>query len=896
MVGGGGLPEALRARTFLLLVWYHLLARTVRMLHARRAFLLVTCALVACRDAGEAYRNAALPPAVRARDLLGRMTAEEKFWQLFAIPDDTLLDLGRLRHGVYGLQVRPRAGAGAREVAERINQLQRHFVTGTRLGIPMLPFEEGLHGLAQGGATVFPQAIGLAATWDSALVARVAEATAREARTRGIRQVLSPVLNLATDVRWGRTEETFGEDPWLASRLGVAFVHAFERAGVVTTPKHFVANVGDGGRDSYPVDPSRRALEELHFPPFRTAVQQGGARSVMASYNSVDGVPATASRWLLTETLRGAWRFEGVVISDAGAVGGANVLHMTAPDYPTAAQHALDAGLDVILQTSADHAALFWPAFADGRIARAAIDSAVVRVLRLKFALGLFEDPYVDVARAEDSTMFAEHRALAREAAEASLVLLHDDGAILPLDPAVRSIAVVGPDAIESRLGGYSGPGRAPVSILDGVRRRAGDAVTVRHVPGPGRGPDAMQPIPAEAFGDGLDGEYFGNIGLEGTPVLTRRDRTVDFSWPFGGPDTALAYGWYSVRWQGTLTPRRSGPLQLAVEGNDGFRLFVDDRLVLDRWRKRSFSRAAVTVPAAQGRGLRLRLEYAEVSGAGRIRLLWNDGPPQDWAGEVRRAVDLARRSDVTIVAVGIEEGEFRDRASLRLPGRQPELLAALAATGRPVVVVVIAGSAVTMGGWGDRVGAVLQAWYPGDAGGDAIAAVLFGDRSPSGRLPFTVPVAEGQLPLSYFHKPTGRGDDYVDLTGRPLYSFGHGLAYTRFRYDALAVEPTTIAAGDRVTVRLRLRNEGVRTGTEVVQLYLRDEVASVARPVLMLAGSARVTLAVGEEREVTIPVAPRSFSLLDSSARPRTEPGRFVVLVGASSADLRLRGTVTVR
>jgi beta-glucosidase len=275
----------------------------------------------ACRNDSARYRNPRLSAAARARDLLRRMTPEEKFWQLFAIPDDTTLALDRLSHGVYGLQVRPAAGGGAHEVAARINTLQRYLVTKTRLGIPMIPFEEGLRGLAQGGATVFPQAIALAATWDSTIVASVAAATAAEARARGIRQVLSPVLNIASDVRWRRVEETYGEDPWLASRMGAAFVQAFERAGVVTTPKHFVANVGDGGRDSYPIEASERWLEELHFPPFRAAVA-AGARSVMASYNSVDGAPASASRWLLTDKLRKEWGFEGVVISDAGAVGG----------------------------------------------------------------------------------------------------------------------------------------------------------------------------------------------------------------------------------------------------------------------------------------------------------------------------------------------------------------------------------------------------------------------------------------------------------------------------------------------------------------------------------------------------------------------------------------------
>lgn len=857
--------------------------------------LLGAVGAMGCREGELPYKNAALAPEVRAADLLARMTAEEKFWQLFAMPDDTTLDLAKLQHGLYGLQVRPGPGGGGREVAARINTLQRFFVTRTRLGIPMIPWEEGLHGLAQGGATVFPQAIGLAATWDSALVARVAAATAREARARGIRQVLSPVLNLATDVRWGRVEETFGEDPWLASQLGVAFVHAFESAGVVTTPKHFVANVGDGGRDSYPVEASRRWLEELHFPPFRAAIAAGGARSVMASYNSLDGEPATANRWLLTDKLRGDWGFEGVVISDAGAVGGANVLHMTAPDYPTSAERAIAAGLDVILQTSVDHAALFRPAFLPGRLPPEAIDRAVTRVLRLKFALGLFEQPYVTFDSIGEARMLAEHRTLAGEAARSSLVLMHNDRGILPLDTTMRSLAVIGVDAAEPRLGGYSGPGNHPVSIRDGLASRLGGRTQVRYTPGPGRGTAEFVAVPSSALGEGMRGEYFANIALAGRPTVTRTDATIDFSWPFGGPDTALAYGWYSARWTGTLQPPASGTLRLGVEGNDGYRLYVDDRLVIDRWGKRGASLTSAPLTVVAGRGVAIRVEYFENSGAGRVRLVWDHGTSRDWRGEIANAVAAARASDAAVVVVGIEEGEFRDRASLRLPGHQEALVQAVAATGRPVTVVLIGGSAVTSADWGERVGAVVQAWYPGDAGGDAVAQVLVGDAPFAGRLPFTVPVAEGQLPLTYFHKPTGRGDDYLDLTGRPAYPFGHGTSSSEVEYDALVVAPSSPRAGERVVATVRVRNIGQRSAAEVVQLYLRDEIASVARPVLMLAGSALVRLAPQEAREVRIDLPPERFSLLDRQLQRVTEPGRFIVLVGRSSADLRLRAVVTL-
>src|SRR5688572_14825475 len=422
--------------------------------------LLVLC-LPAARAGSQApapYRNATLPIEARVGDLLGRMTLEEKFWQLFMIPgslDDSTHDYS---HGAFGLQISTSTG-GARGHAERINAIQRYFVERSRLRIPIIAFEEALHGLAREGATVFPQAIALAATWDTGLMDRVALASARETGSRGIRQVLSPVVNLATDVRWGRVEETYGEDPFLAARMAAAFVAPFERSGIITTPKHFVANVGEGGRDSYPIDLSPRLLEELHFPPFRSALM-AGARSVMTAYNSVDGSPASQNRVLLDSVLKGAWGFKGFVISDAAATGGAIVLHHTEASTATAARHALESGLDVIFQSSWEQHRSWLTAFRNSTISDSVINKAVARVLRAKFELGLFERPYAIPDSAAHWNGHAEHLALTREAARASLVLLRNEGQVLPLGSRYRSIAVIGTDAVEARLGGYSGPGK----------------------------------------------------------------------------------------------------------------------------------------------------------------------------------------------------------------------------------------------------------------------------------------------------------------------------------------------------------------------------------------------------------------------------------------------------
>ena len=826
----------------------------------------------------------------RVRDLVARMTIEEKFWQLYMIPG-TLED-GDYSKGIFGLQTR--SAPDARADAELHNSMQRYFVERTRLGIPMLPFEEAVHGLMRRGATVFPQAIGLAATWDSSLVGRVSTAIARETRSRGVRQVLSPVINIATDVRWGRVEETYGEDPHLTSVMARAFVRAFEREGIVTTPKHFVANVGDGGRDSYPIDVSARLLEELHFPPFRSAVRDAGARSVMTSYNSIDGSPATQNRALLTAKLKREWGFTGFVISDQAATGGATVLHHTEATTATAAKHALESGLDVIFQSSHPQHRPYLEAVRSGAIADSVIDRAVARVLRAKVELGLFERPYVNPDSAAYWNRHSDHRALAREAARASAVLLKNEPVALPLRGDVRSVAIIGSDAGEARLGGYTIDSARGVSIVEALRARLAP-VTVRYASGVARSDSkGLQVIPARHF-ENLRGEYWDNNRLEGAPRVVRDDPNVDFRWTFNAPARGIPTDWYSVRWTGRLKTPASGVRRIGVEGNDGYRLYVDGRLMIDNWRKQSYRTMLAYVELAPGSVHDVRLEYFESTGGARVRLVWEAGGIDD-SRRISAAVNAARLSDIAIVVAGIEEGEFRDRSSLSLPGRQEELIERVAAVGRPVIVVLVGGSAITMARWLDRVNAVLQVWYPGEEGGNAIADILLGAYNPAGRLPITFPMADGQLPLVYNHKPTGRGDDYVDLTGQPLFPFGFGLSYTTFEYSALAIEPATIAQGGRATIRFRVKNTGRRAGEEVPQLYIRDVLASVARPVIELKAFTRVRLDPDEEREVVFQLGTDDLKMLDAQMRWVTEPGSFRIMIGSSSKDIRLRGELSVQ
>jgi beta-glucosidase len=860
----------------------------------------------AAQSAQPAYRDARLPVDARVRDLVGRMTLDEKFWQLFMIPgdlDDPSFDYS---NGIFGLQISTKAGAGdgARAHAERINAIQTYFVEQTRLGIPIVPFDEAVHGLMREGATVFPQAIALAASWDTALVGRVARAIASETRGRGIRQVLSPVINIANDVRWGRVEETYGEDPFLTSVMGTTFVTAFETAGIVATPKHFVANVGDGGRDSYPIDVSRRALEETFFPPFKAAIDVGHARSVMSAYNSVDGSPATQSRLLLGDILKREWKFSGFVISDAAATGGATVLHHTEASTATATKDAFEAGLDVVFQSSWPQHRPYLDAFRRALVPDSIVDASVSRVLKAKFELGLFEHPFVDPDIAARENNSPEHRALARTAARESIVLLKNDRGVLPLSKSVRSIAVLGVDATEARLGGYSGPGAQPVSILAGIRDAIGKNATVRFAPGPGRVTRAYAVVSAEYLSSadsgkpvrGLRGEYFDNNRLDGTPRLVRTDQRVDFGWTLNSPGRGIPFDWYSVRWTGKLIVPAAGVTRLGVEGNDGYRLFVDGKLIVDDWVKRSFGSTLADVHLQAGSTHDIRLEYFESTGNARVKLVWDAAVPNDWRAKVAAAVDSARKSDVAVVVAGLEEGEFRDRAFLALPGHQEELIERVAATGKPTIVVLVGGSAITMSKWIGGVAGVVDVWYPGVEGGHAVADVLFGDYDPAGRLPITFAMSEGQLPLVYNHKPTGRGDDYLDLTGYPLFPFGYGLSYTTFAYSDLAIEPAEISATGTATIRCRVKNVGSRAGDEVVQLYLHDVLASVARPVIQLAGFERVSLQPGESRVVQFTVGPDQLRMLDRDMHWVVEPGAFRAMVGSSSKDIRLRGELVVR
>ncbi|HLO39048.1 MAG TPA: glycoside hydrolase family 3 C-terminal domain-containing protein, partial [Lacibacter sp.] len=620
--------------------------------------------------------------------------------------------------------------------------------------------------------------------------------------------------------------------------------------------------------------------------------------------------PCSANNWLLNEKLKKEWGFNGFVISDAGATGGANVLHFTAKDYAEAGKTSVENGLDVIFQTAFEHHTLFDPHFLDKTMNQAAIDSAVARVLRIKFELGLFEHPY---AKEEDAGQWtaALHHNLAREAARNSFVLLKNTNSpgkqtkLLPLNKLTKRIAVIGVDAVEKRLGGYSGPGNIKVSILDGIKTKTGATTNVMYAPGPGREHKTWTFVPSNSLSTvkdgkkvkGLKGEYFNNVTMQGQPVVERIDEDIKFQWTLFSPDQAkINYDFFSGRWTGKLKSPVTGKYKIGIDGNDGYRLYINNKMIIDNWKKQSYSTTLVDHYFEKGKEYDIRIEYYEPAGNAWMRLIWNVGVPDNSEQKIVEAVQVAKNSDVAVVVVGIEEGEFNDRALLSLPGKQEELIKRVAATGKPVVVLLVGGSAITMTNWIDKVNSVLDIWYPGDAGGNAVADVLFGDYSPAGRLPVTFPVAEAQLPLVYNHKPTGRGDDYNNLTGQPLFPFGFGLSYTSFDYTSLQMDKQVIRAGENMRVSFKLKNTGAVKGDEVVQLYIRDELSSVARPLKELKGFQRVTLAAGEEKEVSFTITPDMLKMFDINIKEVIEPGAFRIMIGSSSMDIRLRAVLEVK
>ena len=853
------------------------------------------------------YKDPSIPVDKRVDDLIGRMTLDEK-----------------------------------------VQQMRDHAPAIPRLGVPKYDWwNEGLHGVAFAGyATEFPQVIGMAATWDAPLVHRMGETISTEARAKyneAMRKdqhemffgltFWAPNINIFRDPRWGRGQETYGEDPFLTGQMGVAFITGMQgdpaHPRVVSTPKHFAVHSGpESTRHRADVEVSAHDLEDTYLPAFRAAITQAHAQSVMCAYNSIDGAPACANTMLLRDHLRNDWHFDGYVVSDCAAVADVNTGHHYAPDMAHAAAAALKAGTDLECGFANGQA---FPALVDAvhqkLVTEAELDNALRRLFHARFNLGMFDPPasydFGHIPATETNS--PEHRALALQAARESIVLLKNRNAALPLKPDEKRIAVIGPTAelVQSLQGNYNAPPPDPVYPVTGIERRFGSA-TVSYAQGSTLVAGLAIPIehtalsPATGTGHGLSAEYFNSPDLTGQPVLTRVDRNINFNWDKVAPVAGLSRNNYSVRWSGSFTPPGPGDYKLGVrmnycyacENTEGFRLFLDGKLLVASQNKSTGERGAIIdapMHFADAKPHDIRLEYLHGTGSAGIDLTW-----QAPAAVLRdEAVQTAQNADVTIALVGLSpslEGEEMpikldgfsggDRTAIDLPADQESLLKALAATGKPLIVVLQNGSALAVNWSNENADAVLEAWYPGEEGGTAIAETLAGDNNPAGRLPLTFYRSLDQLPA--FDDYAMHDRTYRYFSGKPLYSFGYGLSYTTFAYHHLKLASATLAAGDPLQVEADVENTGARAGDEVVELYLTQPKA-FQTPRRVLAGFTRVHLEPHATTHVSLTIDPRSLGQVDAKGSRIVVAGEYSMSLGgaqpedstqAQTASFRVVGT----
>ena len=722
------------------------------------------------------YKNADVPVEDRVNDLLSRMTTEEKINQLDMYWGKEVANMDNHDAASYS-EEKVKAMLGKTGVGsihdfypldpEIGNQIQKYALEKTRLGIPVMFIEEGLHGYCGKGSTSFPVPLQLASAFDTSLVRQIGHVIGTESRVHGVDMILGPVLGLARDPRWGRVEETMGEDPYLSAANAVAIVKGMQGKSldspdaVIAEPKHFaVHSIPEAGSNTSPVQIGEREARSAFLYPFEKAVRDGGAMGIMAAYHEIDGIPCVFNKWLLTEVLRKEWGFKGFVLTDLGAIRMTINTHKVAKDTKDALARTLKAGLNMQFYDFPhdEFKKAMHDALNNNLLTGEELDNAVRDILRVKFLLGLFDNPYVDASRLPAVFHTSESQDLALKAAHEGIVLLKNENSVLPLKNEKIRIAVVGELAESTYPGGYTNPDTKGISILGGLKQRAGKQQTI-------------------AFEKG--------------------------------------YGYT------------------------------------------------------------------------------NEQP-----GMQQKAVNLVKRSDVAVVVVGENVkivGEGKDRADLSLDKNQLDLVKAVQATGKPVVVVLFNGRPLTINWIAAHVPAVVESWFSGEKSGLATADVLLGNVNPSGKLSVSFPRSVGQIPFYYDYKPSSR-HKYVDEKNTPLYAFGHGLSYSSFEYSGLNISPATIAPDGSVTVTVQVKNTSEVAGTEVAQLYVRDVLGSVTTPVKALKGFQRVTLLPGETRDVQFKLSPEDLSLWNLDMKRVVEPGDFKIMVGSASDDIRQEGMLTVQ
>ncbi|MEI8204373.1 MAG: glycoside hydrolase family 3 C-terminal domain-containing protein [Bacteroidota bacterium] len=851
-----------------------------------------------------AYKNSKLPFETRVNDLISRMTLDEK-----------------------------------------IAQMQNEAVAIPRLDIPYYNWSgECLHGIVNEGsnATVFPQAIGMAATWNPDLIGQEADVISTEARAwyylclknndvKGVHKGLtfwSPNINIFRDPRWGRGQETYGEDPFLTARIAVSFVKGLQGNDaryfkLISTPKHYAVHSGpEPLRHKFDAVATKRDVFETYLPAFEACIREAGAFSVMGAYSSYLNTPCCASKFLLNDILRKKWGFGGYVVSDCGAIDDIWVGHSYVNSQAKAAAAAVKAGCDITCGT--EYNALK-EAIEKGFITEKEMDVSLSRLMLARMKLGMFDppamNPYSNIAASEIES--PEHRKLALKVAHQSIVLLKNQNHFLPLNAnTIKSIAVIGPyiQRDDVLYGNYNGISKQPVTFLKGIKNKVGDKIKIEFTRGvkPYDEGGALTTVPAEylktADGKrGLIGEYFDNAELIGKPVFIQVDTNMEFYWDKNSPAPNVPADNFSVRWTGTITPPESGNYDLGVVSDDRSRLYFENKLLIDNWRPYEMNVMKTTkVRMEKGKEYKVQMEFADSVDFAGIRFRWKkDNSEQELESNesmLNKAISITKAADVAIVFAGISaniEGEemsinlkcFKggDRVCLDLPEEQQALLQALKATGKPIVLVLTSGSALSLNWENANLPSIVEAWYPGEEGGTAVADVLFGDYNPGGRLPVTFYKSANDLPDFSNYNMEGR--TYRYFRGSPLYPFGYGLSYTRFDYSNLVLSKTEIHKNENITISTSIKNSGNYDGDEVVQMYVKHLNSKQPQAIKSLRGFKRINVLKGTSATVEFTLKPDDLKFFDENKDDYTiEAGEYEIQIGASSDDIKLKGKLILK
>ncbi len=848
----------------------------------------------------EPWMNTALSEEERAELLLKEMTLEEKVRQMNMTRGDYLKEDGEISKTKVAEEVGT-LGFGSihdfyPKTADEFNTVQRICLENSRLRIPIVLMEEMLHGYHASGATVFPMPIGMGASWNKQLMHEVGEVIGTEARIHGAHVALGPTLGIAREPRWGRVAELYSEDTYLTSELGVQLIKGMgglnpkSPFSMIAGPKHYAAHsVPLTGSNASPVLLGERTVRTEFLPTFERAIKEAGALNVMSAYSELDGVPCTGNEWLLTEVLRNEWGFKGYTVSDLGAMRFLWNVHHYAESPKDAIKKATIAGMDMQFYDFPDslYQATLVDLVNEGELDVRHIDRAVRGILYTKFKLGLFENPYIEQDLIDRHYHCEEHVKTALNIAEEGIVLLENDG-ILPLKPnAFKKIAVLGPLADYAELGGYTHSDASGISLLEALTDIAPETEFVFEkgatIVERGTAIDAKY-----LFHDngkpGLKATFYNNVELEGTPVYSAIHEDVDFEWPWN-PFPNVTDDFFSARWEGYLQTDVEVSGWVGTSSDDGSRLYINDELVVDAWKGSTPStRAKYTFE--KGVKYALRYEFYDSQWHASASLRWSkkdDG--------IQRAVSLTQQSDLAIITVGENTrtvNENRDVSTLDLSSDQLDLIQAVHQTGKPYIVVLQNGRPLSTNWVSENANALVEAWFAGEQGGNAIAHVLFGKTNPSGKMPITVPKAVGQLPMYYNQKPTTI-HRYVDQDDEPLYPFGYGLSYSSFEYSHLKVEVQEGTDDFEVLVSVEVKNTSTVDGKEVVQIYLRDLKASVTTPIASLKAFDKQLIKAGETRTFTFRLNKNDLKLWNIKKEWVVEKGTFRVMTGAHSGKLEL-------